>query len=259
MKLLPVVAVWLAALVAASAQSGGAASATPTPPAAPRAAGVAVPRPSAPVQTPARAVTTPQPSADAGLLKQYCATCHNERTKVAGLVLDPAGLEHVGTEPEVWEKVVRKIKTGMMPPSGMPRPERTVLDGFASGLEARLDRANPPGAHPDAPALHRLNRTEYANAIRDLLAIEVDVKALLPSDDSNEGFDNLAEALTVSPSLVQGYVAAAMKISRQAVGDRSVAPSQVTYSAPGRQTNTFFWLGVDPVPEALKGPVMVTV
>jgi len=103
----------------------------------------------------------------------------------------------------------------MMPPSGMPRPERTVLDGFATGLEARLDRANPPGAHPDAPALHRLNRTEYANAIRDLLAIEVDVKALLPSDDSNEGFDNLAEALTVSPSLVQGYVAAAMKISRR--------------------------------------------
>ena len=119
----------------------------------------------------------------------------------------------------------------------MPRPERTVLDAFAAGLEARLDRANPPGAHPDAPALHRLNRTEYANAIRDLLAIDVDVKALLPSDDSNEGFDNLAEALTVSPSLVQGYVAAAMKISRQAVGDRSVAPSQVTYSAPGRQTH----------------------
>ena len=119
----------------------------------------------------------------------------------------------------------------------MPRPERAVLDAFAAGLEARLDRANPPGAHPDAPALHRLNRTEYANAIRDLLAIEVDVKTLLPSDDSNEGFDNLAEALTVSPSLVQGYVAAAMKISRQAVGDRSVAPSQVTYSAPGQQTH----------------------
>ncbi len=129
-----------------------------------------------------------------------------------------------------------------------------MLDAFAAALEARLDRANPPGAHPDAPALHRLNRTEYANAIRDLLAIEVDVKALLPSDDSNEGFDNIAEALTVSPSLVQGYVAAAMKISRQAVGDRSAAPSQVTYSAPGRQTHDKH---IDGLPLGTRGGLLV--
>ena len=234
MRLLPVAALWLAALAAASAQSDGTApSSRPAPPAPPPA------RVSPPAAARAAAPVPPAslPAADPGLVKQYCATCHNERVKVAGLVLDPAGVDHVGSDPEVWEKAVRKIKTGMMPPSGMPRPDRTTLDSFAAGLEARLDRANPPGAHPDAPALHRLNRTEYANAIRDLLAIDVDVKALLPSDDSNEGFDNLAEALTVSPSLVQGYVAAAMKISRQAVGDRAVAPSQVTYSAPGRQTH----------------------
>jgi len=232
MKLLPVAAVWLAALAAASAQSGGPAPSTGSATAGPAA--TTAPR----VPAPARVGTAaPLPPADAGLVKQYCATCHNERTKVAGLVLDPAGLDHVGTDPEIWEKVVRKIRTGMMPPSGMPRPERTLLDAFAAGLEARLDRANPPGAHPDAPALHRLNRTEYGNAIRDLLAIDVDVKALLPSDDSNEGFDNIAEALTVSPSLVQGYVGAAMKISRLAVGDRFAAPSQITYSAPGRQTH----------------------
>ena len=99
-------------------------------------------------------------------------------------------------------------------------------------LEARLDRAAAPGASLDTPALHRLNRTEYANAIRDLLAFDVDVATLLPADGSSEGFDNIAEALSVSPSLIQGYVSAAMKISRQAVGDRTLAPSQVTYSAP---------------------------
>jgi mono/diheme cytochrome c family protein len=233
MKLLPaVLAVWVAALVVAAAQSGA-----PAPASAPaaRAPAARLPSGQAPAPAAVRAAATPPAAAEPALVKQYCATCHNERAKAGGLVLEPEGVNHVDTDPEVWETVVRKIKTGMMPPSGMPRPSRTVLDAFAAGLEARLDRANPPGAHPDAPALHRLNRTEYANAIRDLLALDVDVKPLLPSDDSNEGFDNIAEALTVSPSLVQGYVAAAMKISRQAVGDRAAAPVQVTYTSPGQQ------------------------
>ena len=228
MKVLSFAAVWVTALAVVSAQSNA--------PAPPRAA-------------------APLPAADPGFLKQYCLTCHNERAKVAGLVLDPSAVEHVGTDTEIWEKVVRKIKTGMMPPSGMPRPDRASLDGFAAALEARLDRANPPGAHPDAPALHRLNRTEYANAIRDLLAIDVDVKALLPPDDSNEGFDNIAEALTVSPSLVQGYVAAAMKISRQAVGDRSAAPAQSTYSAPGRLAQDKH---IEGLPLGTRGGLLIT-
>jgi hypothetical protein len=121
----------------------------------------------------------------------------------------------------------------MMPPSGARRPERAVLDAFAADLEGRLDRAAQPGANLASPALHRLNRTEYANAIRDLLDLDVDVSTLLPADPSIEGFDNMADALSVSPSLVQGYVSAAMKISRLAVGDRTAAPSQTTYSAPG--------------------------
>jgi hypothetical protein len=107
-----------------------------------------------------------------------------------------------------------------------------VLDGLAAELESRLDRASAGAANPGAPALHRLNRTEYANAIRDLLDMEVDVTTLLPSDDSNEGFDNIADALSVSPTLIQGYVAAAMKISRVAVGDRTMVPNQVSYQAP---------------------------
>ncbi len=106
----------------------------------------------------------------------------------------------------VWERVVRKVRTGMMPPSGQPRPSRAALDGFAAELETRLDKAAAANPNMGSLSLHRLNRTEYANVIRDLLAIDVDVSTMLPSDDSNEGFDNIADALGVSPTLIQGYV-----------------------------------------------------
>ncbi|PYR16242.1 MAG: hypothetical protein DMF98_28290 [Acidobacteria bacterium] len=141
-------------------------------------------------------------------------------------------VDHVDRDAATWEKVVRKIRTGMMPPSGARRPERVVLDRLASELETRLDQAAPPGAGLTTPALHRLNRNEYANAIRDLLALDVDVATLLPPDASSEGFDNLADALGVSPTLIQGYVSAALKISRRAVGERTLAPTQVTFTAP---------------------------
>jgi mono/diheme cytochrome c family protein len=183
-----------------------------------------------PLRASAPATATPDPA----FLSKYCVTCHNPRAKTGGLSLDAEGLAHVGAEVEVWEKVVRKLRTGMMPPIGMPRPDAATIAAFAGALETQLDRANPPGPFKDAPLFQRLNRTEYANAVRDLLAIDVDVRSLLPGDDSSEGFDNIAEALTVSPSLVQGYVAAALKISRRAIGDRTVAPVQVTYSAPGQ-------------------------
>ena len=168
---------------------------------------------------------------DAALVKQYCLGCHNDRAKMGGLVLD-ADVTKVGASAERWEKAVRKVKTGMMPPSGSPRPPRERLDAFAAAMEARLDAAVDPKASLDTPALHRLNRNEYANAIRDLLDVEVDVAPLLPADGSSEGFDNIAEALSVSPALIQGYVSAAMKISRLAVGDRTMAPSQVVDAAP---------------------------
>ena len=181
------------------------------------------------------AQTPSAPSSDpAAFVNQYCVTCHNQRLKTAGLMLDTMDIAHVASNAETWEKVVRKIKTGMMPPSGVPRPARAVLDAFASDLEVQLDRAAVPGANLATPALHRLNRHEYSNAIRDLLGLDVNVATLLPPDDSSEGFDNIAEALSVSPSLIQGYVSAAMKISRQAVGDRTLAPTQITYSAPGQ-------------------------
>jgi hypothetical protein len=188
-----------------------------------------------PAERPSQAATaTTAPAAlPPAVLKQYCFTCHNDRARIGGLALDTLHFEHVAADAATWEKVARKIRTGMMPPSGARRPERNVLDGFASELETRLDRAALPGAGLEAPALHRLNRTEYSNAIRDLLDLDVDVKALLPSDASSEGFDNIAEALAVSPSLIQGYVTAAMKISRKAVGDRTATASQITYAVPG--------------------------
>jgi hypothetical protein len=173
------------------------------------------------------------PPAGSAVINQYCVTCHNQRAKTAGLMLDTMDFDHVEKDPATWEKVVRKIKTGMMPPSGARRPERPVLDSLAGELETRLDRAAAAHPNPGTPALHRLNRTEYANVIRDLLAIDIDVAALLPPDDATDGFDNIADALGTSPSLIQGYVSAAMKISRRAVGDRTAIPTQVTYAAPG--------------------------
>jgi hypothetical protein len=171
-------------------------------------------------------------SAEATFLTQYCIGCHNQRAKIGGLALDTLDLARVGPASDTWEKVVKKIRTGMMPPSGSRRPERSALDRFATELETRLDKAADPRAALITPALHRLNRTEYANAVRDLLALDINVNTLLPADGSSQGFDNLAEALAVSPSLIQGYVSAAMKISRLAVGDRMLAPSQTTFAPP---------------------------
>ncbi|HEY9463362.1 MAG TPA: DUF1592 domain-containing protein, partial [Vicinamibacterales bacterium] len=182
-------------------------------------------------QAPATAAPTAA-SAEATFLNQYCIGCHNQRAKIGGLALDILDVSRVGPASETWEKVVKKIRTGMMPPSGAKRPERSALDRFASELESRLDKAVDANAALVTPALHRLNRTEYANAIRDLLALDINVNTLLPADGSSQGFDNLAEALAVSPSLIQGYVSAAMKISRLAVGDKTLAPSQTTFAPP---------------------------
>jgi hypothetical protein len=218
----PLVVTWMLLLAMPAGQAQGAGQGTAAP------AG-----PSAPAVPSASSSNSPPASSSSAVLKQYCFTCHNERAKVGDLALDTLDFDHVGAGAETWEKVVRKIRTGMMPPSGARRPERPVLDALASDLEARLDKAVPAGIGLQAPALHRLNRTEYANAIRDLLALDVDVAALLPSDASSGGFDNIAEALAGSPSLVQGYVSAAMKISRRSVGDRTLTPTQVTYAVPG--------------------------
>jgi len=152
------------------------------------------------------------------LVKTYCITCHNDRLKSGGLALDRADLAHAGAHPEVWEKVVRKLRAGLMPPSGSPRPERAVYDGLTVWLESELDRAAAGNPNPGAADIfHRLNRAEYKNAVRDVLGVDADVASLLPADDASYGFDNIAGVLRMSPTLMERYLAAAQKIAAVAI------------------------------------------
>jgi hypothetical protein len=164
-------------------------------------------------------------------IDQYCVTCHNARLKTGGLVLETAALDRVAEDPVTWEKVVRKLRLGVMPPLGARRPDRATYDHMISWLEGELDAAVGRHPHPGRPVLHRLNRAEYANAIRDLLGLHVDVAALLPPDDSAYGFDNVADVLGSSPALLQAYLGAARKISTIAVGDPRIGVNRDTYSA----------------------------
>lgn len=153
------------------------------------------------------------------LLDQYCVPCHNQRQQIAGLALDTVDVANVAAHPAVWEKVVRKLRAGAMPPAPRPRPDSATYERLTSWLETELDAA--AAAHPDpgrTDTLHRLNRSEYRNVIRDLLALDVDVSDLLPADDGSYGFDNIAGVLGMSPTLLERYLSAAKKISRLAVG-----------------------------------------
>jgi mono/diheme cytochrome c family protein len=183
----------------------------------------------APATPPATAIT------ERALLNQYCVVCHNEKAKKAGqrpaqaITLDNLDVAHVEQDPESWERVVRKVRAGMMPPAGMPRPKPAAFEAAIAYLENELDK-HPVSTLPP-PGLHRLNRTEYKNAIHDLLGVDIDPARYLPSDDSTRGFDNIAGALTLSPALLEGYTSAAGKISRLAIGDVTT-PSQTPYRVP---------------------------
>jgi len=189
-------------------------------------------------QAPAPAPRVPDPgsripSSAQPVLDQYCVTCHNERLKTGGLALDALKPDRIAADAETWEKVVRKVRAGLMPPAGAKRPDRGSLDAFAAAIEGTLDHFAANNPNPGRAPLHRMNRVEYANAIRDLLVLNVDPSTLLPADDSSHGFDNIADVLGVSPSLLERYVSAAAKISRLAVGEREAAPVQVTYTVKG--------------------------
>jgi hypothetical protein len=176
-----------------------------------------------------RAQAPAPPPTQAALLGQYCVTCHSEKLKTGGLSLQGANLVDVPKGAETWEKVIRKLRVGSMPPQGMPRPDKATLDGFATYLETALDRGYTAKPNPGRATMHRLNRTEYANVIRDLLALDIDSTALLPPDDESSGFDNIADVLRVSPSLMERYLSASWNISRMAMGNLSIAPSTATY------------------------------
>lgn len=159
------------------------------------------------------------------LVNTYCVTCHNGRLKTAGLQLDALDVTRVADHAQQWEKVVTKLRTGEMPPPGRPRPHTTLAHAIAEALERELDAAAEANPHPGRVPVHRLNRSEYANAIRDLLGLEIDGRALLPSDDADqEGFDNVASVLSISPALLEDYLSAARTISRMAIGDLTMRP-----------------------------------
>ncbi len=227
---------------------------------------VAVPEPQAPAAakrtataaaSPQRAAISAAPSATAsaaaprGLLDRYCVTCHNDRAKTANLTLQNLDLAAVGDQPQLWEKVVRKLRAGVMPPPGMRRPPLAEYEGLRDWLESEIDRK--AHGNPGTIVLHRLNRTEYANVIRDLLDLDVEVEALLPPDDSARGFDNIAGSLTISPTLLEAYATAATRVARMAVGHWKT-PTESKYIAPGDTSQN---MHIEGLPFGTRGGMLV--
>jgi Protein of unknown function (DUF1592)/Protein of unknown function (DUF1588)/Protein of unknown function (DUF1585)/Protein of unknown function (DUF1595)/Protein of unknown function (DUF1587)/Planctomycete cytochrome C len=210
----------------------------------------AIPEPR-PIQTPTPASTSPSRT----LVDKYCVTCHNQRSKTAGLMLDTANLDQVSQDAETWEKVIRKLRGRMMPPPGAPRPDEATIDTFVTQLESSIDRAAASHANPGHVMLHRLNRTEYGRAIRDLLDLtDTDVASLLPSDDDSDGFDNVASVLKESPAFMEGYIGAAREAARLAVGDMSSPVAFNVYRVPGGRPQREY---VEGMPLGTRGGWMV--
>ncbi|HEY6346892.1 MAG TPA: DUF1592 domain-containing protein [Bryobacteraceae bacterium] len=174
-----------------------------------------------------QAARAPQAKA---VIQQYCVTCHNAKLKTAGLLLDTADIQHIESAPDLWEKVARKFRTGEMPPAGRPRPDPATYRAVTLEIESALDAAAANRPNPGRVPVHRLNRAEYTNAIRDLLGLRIDGKALLAADDSDQdGFDNVASILTVSQVLLENYLSAAHTVSALAMGDPALPASVETY------------------------------
>jgi cytochrome c551/c552 len=189
-------------------------------------------RPSAPVQ-PVPAHTTPVTSeSQTALIKQYCVTCHNDRAKTGGLSLVAFDVARAAEHAELTEKMIRKLRVGMMPPAGARRPAPEVLHALVEGLEQRVDAAAAAAPNPGWRPFQRLNRAEYARAIKDLLDLDVDIAALLPADTISDGFDNIADSQTFSPTLLTSYLRAAGKITALAIGDREARPAETNYKIP---------------------------
>jgi hypothetical protein len=171
------------------------------------------------------------------LLDQYCIACHNDSNRTANITLSSLDPADVGAHADIWEKVLRKVRTAEMPPPGLPRPDASVAAKFTDQLQSELDRVAMEKPNPGRPAIHRLNRVEYANAVRDLVAIEIDESEALPADDTGYGFDNIADVLSVSPVLLERYISVARRVSRQAVGMTDIVPAQAEWKVPRKGTN----------------------
>jgi len=185
--------------------------------------------------------TSPNPARE--LVNKYCVSCHNEKLKTGGLALDRTDATNPYNSAETWEKVIAKLRSRAMPPPKLPRPDNAAYDKVAAYLESEIDRASAAHVNPGHPAsLHRLNRAEYANAVRDLVAVDVDAQAMLPPDAQAFGFENNAEALSMQPALLDRYVSAAAAIARRALGDPSIPAAFVRYGALKGNANDLTYL-----------------
>lgn len=171
------------------------------------------------------------PAAADSLIKQYCAGCHSEKLKTGGISLEGVTAATLSSNANTWEKVLRKVRTGEMPPLNLPRPDAATTTSFLNWTESALDRAALATPNPGRPSIHRLNRAEYSNAIRDLLALDLDNGASLPADDSGYGFDNIGEVLSISPLHMEKYMSTARRVSRLALGTVKLSPSIEKYPA----------------------------
>jgi mono/diheme cytochrome c family protein len=177
-------------------------------------------------------------------LNQYCIECHNAEDWAGGVAFDTMTPEQLAENAEVMEHAVRKLRGRLMPPPGKPQPDSRALYSFVSWMETNLDQVSVQNPDPGRVGLHRLNRKEYANAIRDLLHLKIDPVALLPRDDTEDGFDNVAHALQVSPSFLDQYLAAARTVAVQAIGNREARPSGAMYAAKNAGTQQFYREGL---------------
>jgi len=179
------------------------------------------------------AAAAPQtPASVRATIDKYCVTCHSQRLRTAGLSLEGLDTSDIPGHAELWEKVTARLRTGAMPPAGAPRPDAATAAEIVGWVDASIDEAAARRPIPGRPPLHRLNRAEYANAVRDLLAVEIDARTLLPADDQGYGFDNNAGALTLSPGLMDRYLLAARRVARTAVGASSTRPVVETFTVP---------------------------
>jgi len=205
-----------------------------------------------PAATNAPAAPAMDAAARRAMLDKYCVGCHNQRAKVGNLMLDKLDVAHIGPDnAELDEKVVRKLRAGLMPPAKMPRPSADQLNAFITSMESELDHSASTYLPP--PGLHRLNRTEYTNAVRDVLGLQVDASKFLPPDDSTHGFDNIAGALTISPALMEAYLSAAGKISRLAVGDINT-PTQAVFEVAADTAQNYH---IEGLPFGTRGGILI--
>ena len=193
-------------------------------------------------------------SAQRALLDQYCVTCHNQRAKTANVTFDTMDLANLSKDAKIWERAVRKLRGGMMPPPGARQPDRAAVDAFATWLENSLDSAAAADPNPGRVAVHRLNRTEYANAIEDILGLHVDPSALLPADDVSGGFDNIASVLKVSPSFLDQYISAARIVTTQALGEPSAKALSINLPIPAGIDQS---VHVEGLPLGTRGGVLI--